>query len=230
MLSEGTIIALSTPPGSGAIGLIRISGPQAFEKTELFIRLKSKKKWKDLQSNYSALADFLIEETLLDEVLITKFFNPNSYTGEDVVEIACHGSPYIQQQILSAFLAQEILPAQAGEFTLRAYLNRKMDLSQAEAVADLIASESQSAHQLAVQQMRGGFSKNLDELREQLIQFKALIELELDFSEEDVTFANKEHLNSLLNTLYRDISTLKNSFAYGNVIKKGVPVTLKLSK
>ena len=159
-------------------------------------------------------------------MLVTFFKGPNSYTGEDVVEISCHGSTYIQQKIITSFLGVGILPAQAGEFTLRAYLNKKMDLSQAEAVADVIASESEAAHGLAMQQMRGGFSKNMEELRQQLIQFKALIELELDFSEEEVNFANKDQLRQLLQTLHKDISSLKQSFTYGNVIKTGVPVTI----
>ena len=154
------------------------------------------------------------------------FKNPRSYTGENVVEISCHGSSYIQQKIITSFLGEGILPAQAGEFTLRAYLNKKMDLSQAEAVADIIASENEAAHTIAMQQMRGGFSQNMEELRQQLIQFKALIELELDFSEEEVNFANKDQLSQLLRALHKDINTLKLSFAYGNVIKKGVPVAI----
>ena len=226
MLSEGTIIALSTPNGVGAIGIIRLSGDLAIEKAALFIFPKNKKSLENILPNTAFLADFVYYEQLIDEVLVTSFKGPNSYTGEDVVEISCHGSSYILQKIINSFLESKVLPAQPGEFTLRAYLNKKMDLSQAEAVADIIASESEAAHRVAMQQMRGGFSKNMEELRQQLIQFKALIELELDFSEEEVNFANKDQLKGLLGTLHNDIYILKESFIYGNVIKNGVPVAI----
>lgn len=226
MLSEGTIIALSTPQGSGAIGVIRLSGSSAIEKAAHFISPRSKKEWNQIAPNTAFLGDFNDKKILVDEVLVTFFKGPNSYTGEDVVEISCHGSSYIQQKIISCFLGKGVHPAQAGEFTLRAYLNKKMDLSQAEAVADIIASESEAAHDMAMKQMRGGFSENMEALRQQLIQFKALIELELDFGEEEVDFANKDQLRKLLHTLHKDISSLKQSFAYGNVIKKGVPVAI----
>ena len=226
MLSEGTIIALSTPNGVGAIGIIRLSGDLAIEKAALFIFPKNKKSLENILPNTAFLADFYYYEQLIDEVLVTSFKGPNSYTGEDVVEISCHGSSYILQKIINSFLETKVLPAQPGEFTLRAYLNKKMDLSQAEAVADIIASESEAAHRVAMQQMRGGFSKNMEELRQQLIQFKALIELELDFSEEEVNFANKDQLKGLLGTLHNDIYILKESFIYGNVIKNGVPVAI----
>ncbi len=226
MLSEGTIIALSTPQGSGAIGVIRLSGSSAIEKGAHFISPRSKKEWNQIAPNTAFLADFNDRNILIDEVLVTFFEGPNSYTGEDVVEISCHGSSYIQQKIISCFLGKGVQPAHAGEFTLRAYLNKKMDLSQAEAVADIIASESEAAHDMAMKQMRGGFSENMEALRQQLIQFKALIELELDFGEEEVDFANKDQLKKLLHTLHKDISSLKQSFAYGNVIKKGVPVAI----
>ena len=226
MLSEGTIIALSTPNGVGAIGIIRLSGDLAIEKAALFIFPKNKKSLENILPNTAFLADFVYYEKLIDEVLVTSFKGPNSYTGEDVVEISCHGSSYILQKIINSFLESKVLPAQPGEFTLRAYLNKKMDLSQAEAVADIIASESEAAHRVAMQQMRGGFSKNMEELRQQLIQFKALIELELDFSEEEVNFANKDQLKGLLGTLHNDIYILKESFIYGNVIKNGVPVAI----
>ena len=225
MLSNGTIIALSTPQGSGAIGVIRLSGPHAFKKTALFFKPKGQM-WNKIQPKKTLLGDFKKDTILIDEVLVTPFKKPNSYTGEDVIEISCHGSPYILQQIISCFLDEGVKPANPGEFTLRAYLNKKMDLSQAEAVADLIESESAEAHRIAMQQMRGGFSKGMEELRLQLIQFKALIELELDFSEEEVNFAEKTELESLLNKLEKEIQFLKDSFAYGNVIKKGVPVAI----
>lgn len=226
MLTEGTVVALATPEGSGAIGVIRLSGEEAFHFTAPFFQPKSKESWDEIQANTTVLGDFVSEGEIIDEVLLTKFKAPHSYTGENVVEISCHGSSYIQQKIISCFLTKGVKPAQAGEFTLRAYLNEKMDLSQAEAVADLIAAESEAAHQLALQQMRGGFSKKMEALRKELIQFKALIELELDFTEEEVEFANLEEFRSLLNKLHKDISDLKNSFAYGNVIKKGVPVAI----
>ena len=226
MLSEGTIIALATAEGSGAIGVIRLSGPDALEITKIFFRPKSKKLLDEIPAKTSTLGNFIVDEEIIDEILLTKFNKPQSYTGEDIVEIACHGSNYIQQKIITSYLDLGIKPAQPGEFTLRAYLNQKMDLSQAEAVADIIAAESASAHKLALQQMRGGFSKKMEELRQELIEFKALIELELDFSQEEVEFANIDRLKSLLNQLYKDISDLKNSFNYGNVLKKGVPVAI----
>lgn len=226
MLSDGTIIALSTPQGSGALGVIRLSGSLALEKTQLFFTPKGNKKWEDFQVNHAYLGVFKNDNILIDEVLLTFFKGPHSYTGEDVIELSCHGSPYILKRIISSYLEEGILPAQAGEFTLRAYLNKKMDLSQAEAVSDLISSESAEAHRIAMQQMRGGFSKGMEELRQKLIQFKALIELELDFSEEEVNFADKSQLESLLNELEKEIRALKDSFAYGNVIKKGVPVAI----
>ena len=226
MLSDGTIIALSTPQGSGALGVIRLSGPLAFEKTQRFFTPRSSQKWEDIKPNKAQLGTFKNNGALIDEVLVTAFKAPHSYTGEDVIELSCHGSPYILQQIISTYLEEDILPAQAGEFTLRAYLNKKMDLSQAEAVSDLIASESAEAHRIAMQQLRGGFSKGMEALRQKLIEFKALIELELDFSEEEVNFADKTQLEALLTELEKEISELKDSFAYGNVIKKGVPVAI----
>jgi len=226
MLSDGTIIALSTPQGSGALGVIRLSGPLAFEKTQRFFTPRNGQKWEDIKPNQAQLGAFKNNGALIDEVLVTAFKAPYSYTGEDVIELSCHGSPYILQQIISSYLEEDILPAQAGEFTLRAYLNKKMDLSQAEAVSDLIASESAEAHRIAMQQLRGGFSKEMEALRQKLIEFKALIELELDFSEEEVNFADKTQLEALLTELEKEISELKDSFAYGNVIKKGVPVAI----
>ncbi len=226
MLSDGTIIALSTPQGSGALGVIRLSGPLAFEKTQRFFTPRSGQKWEVIKPNQAQLGTFKNNGALIDEVLVTAFKAPHSYTGEDVIELSCHGSPYILQQIISSYLEEDILPAQAGEFTLRAYLNKKMDLSQAEAVSDLITSESAEAHRIAMQQLRGGFSKGMEALRQKLIEFKALIELELDFSEEEVNFADKTQLEALLTELEKEISELKDSFAYGNVIKKGVPVAI----
>ena len=170
--------------------------------------------------------EILSGKEVLDEVVISIYKGPHSYTGEDVVEISCHGSNYIQQEIISSFTSSGVRLASPGEFTLRAYLNNKKDLSQAEAVSDLIASESKEAHKVAMHQMRGGYSNEIEELREKLIDFKSLIELELDFSEEDVEFADRKDLKDLLNTLESKLSGLIESFTYGNVIKEGVTVTI----
>ena len=226
MISDGTIIALSTPPGMGAIALIRLSGPAAITKVSKVFRARSGKILTAVKSHTVIFGEFMVDQQPLDEVLITVFRGPHSYTGENVVEIACHGSPFIQQKIIQHLITLGVAPAQPGEFTLRAYLNRKMDLSQAEAVADLIASESAAAHQLALQQMRGGFSNEIQALRKQLIEFTALIELELDFSEEDVAFADRAELQILLTQLHKKLSTLMLSFEYGNVIKEGVAVAI----
>ena len=226
MLSNGTIIALSTPQGQGAIGLIRISGPEAISKTKLFFQAKSKITVDEAPVKEMIFGDFIVKDEIIDEVLITKFKGPKSYTGEDIIEISCHGSSFILQTIIEVYINSGILPAKPGEFTLRAYLNRKIDLSQAEAVSDIISSETKKSHRLAMQQFRGGFSKKMESLRKELIQFKALIELELDFSEEEVSFANLDELKSLLDKLHKDISVLINSFAYGNAIKNGIPVTI----
>jgi len=225
MLSEGTIIALSTPQGSGALGVIRISGSLAFEKTALFFAPKSNKKVV-FTPKKAQLGEFRVGDEILDEVVLTSYVAPHSYTGEDCVELTCHGSPFILQQIIANYLKVGLLPAQPGEFTLRAYLNQKMDLSQSESVADLIASESEAAHRVAIQQLRGGYSAEMEHLRQDLIEFKALIELELDFSEEDVAFADLDKLRDLLSTVSQKIESLQQSFSYGNAIKKGVPVAI----
>jgi tRNA modification GTPase len=226
MYNEDTIIALSSPPGSGAISIIRLSGDSAISSTDKFFKAKSGKKLKDCDGYSLSYGNFLIEGEILDEVLISIYKAPHSYTGEDIVEISCHGSNYIQQEIISSFTSSGIRLASPGEFTLRAFLNNKKDLSQAEAVSDLIASESKEAHRVAMQQMRGGYSNEIEELREKLIDFKSLIELELDFSEEDVEFADRKDLKDLLNTLESKLSKLIESFTYGNVIKEGVTVTI----
>jgi len=226
MYNEDTIIALSSPPGSGAISIIRLSGDSAISSTDKFFKAKSGKKLKDCDGYSLSYGNFLIEGEILDEVLISIYKAPHSYTGEDIVEISCHGSNYIQQEIISSFTSSGIRLASPGEFTLRAFLNNKKDLSQAEAVSDLIASESKEAHRVAMQQMRGGYSNEIEELREKLIDFKSLIELELDFSEEDVEFADRKDLKDLLNTLENKLSGLIESFTYGNVIKEGITVTI----
>ena len=226
MLSEGTIIALSTAAGSGAIGLIRISGEEAIGVTERLFYPRTKKKLHKQNSHTIHLGDIKEGHHIIDEVLVSLFKNPHSYTGEDVVEISCHGSRYIQEKIIQLFIQEGIRPAQPGEFTLRAFVNGKMDLSQAEAVADLIASENEASHNVAMQQMRGGISKEIKLLRQELLNFASLIELELDFAEEDVDFADRKAFEALLNKINRLLKKLIDSFALGNSIKKGIPIAI----
>ena len=218
-----TIVALSTPQGEGAIGVIRMSGTKAIQIADkIFIGAKLENKASHTL-HYGKLED---NGKLIDEVVIGMFKNPKSYTGEDVIEISCHGSPFIIKNILQICLENGARMANAGEFTLRAFLNGKMDLSQAEAVMDLIASDSQSSHELALKQMRGGFSEEIQRLRQELIDFAALIELELDFGEEDVEFANRDDLKELIYKILDLIQKLINSFALGNVIKTGVSTVI----
>ena len=226
MYNEGTIIALSSPPGSGAIAIIRLSGDDAVSKTDLFFKSKSGKKLADCSGYYISYGDLIEKDEVIDEVVVSVYKAPHSYTGENVIEISCHGSNYIQQRILTLFTDAGVRLASPGEFTLRAYLNNKKDLSQAEAVGDLIASESKEEHRMAMEQMRGGYSDEIEVLREKLIHFKSLIELELDFSEEDVEFADRSDLKTLLDELDSKLSSLIESFTYGNVIKEGVTVTI----
>ncbi len=222
MYEPDTIAALSTAPGTGAIAVLRISGPDTQEvmhavapsmlltpepREAVFVRLRD-------------------AEGAVDEGLLTWFPGPHSYTGEDVAEISVHGSPYIQQRMLEALLAAGARLAKPGEFTQRAFLNKKLDLSQAEAVADLIASGSQAAHKLALQQLRGGYSQQIEGLREQLISLSALVELELDFGEEDVQFADRAELTKLLDGIVAVCNVLIDSFRYGNAVKQGVPVAI----
>jgi tRNA modification GTPase len=215
-----TIIALATPPGAGAIGVIRLSGADAISKVNAVFYGKDLSKQQSHTVHFGTIRDE--QNKIIDEVLVTLFIAPSSYTKENVVEISCHGSSFIIQMIIELFIRQGVRMAQAGEFTLRAFLNGQMDLSQAEAVADLIASNSASAHALAMQQMRGGFSNEIQNLRQQLLDFASLIELELDFSEEDVEFANRDDLKALVRKIQKLIHTLIESFKLGNVIKKGV--------
>jgi tRNA modification GTPase len=219
-----TIIALATPQGSGAIAVIRLSGAHAIEVVDKIFF--SKKKLENITSQSIVLGTIKKEDEIVDEVLISVFRNPKSYTGEDTVEISCHGSPYIIKTILELLVQNNVRMAQPGEFTQRAFMNGKLDLAQAEAVADLIASESKASHSIALHQMRGGVSNELAALRESLINFTALIELELDFGEEDVEFANREELSSLVQNLEVKIQNLIESFNYGNAIKNGVPVAI----
>jgi tRNA modification GTPase len=220
---DDTIVALATPPGIGAIGVIRLSGKDAFNiANDLFPS-------KDLlQAPPNTLhVGFLKQnEIILDEVVISLFRSPKSYTGEDVIEISCHGSPFIHQQIIAACIANGARLAKPGEFTQRAFLNGKLDLAQAEAVADIIASNTEASHKAALHTMRGGFSARLKELREQLIRFSALIELELDFSQEDVEFADRSAFYKLINELSQSTNQLISSFQLGNVIKNGVSVAI----
>lgn len=221
-----TIVALATAHGSSAIAVIRLSGPEAFKIAETYFYSKSQKK-KTINDKHTHTAHFGLivhQDVIIDEVLLTIFKGTKSYTGQDSVEVSCHGSLFIQQQILKLFLNAGARMAQPGEFTMRAFLNGKLDLSQAEAVADLIASNSAISHQVAMQQMRGGFSSKIKVLRENLIDFAALIELELDFSEEDVEFANRKDLKDLISKIISVIQKLVNSFDVGNVIKNGIPV------
>jgi tRNA modification GTPase len=223
-----TIVAPATAAGTGAIAVIRVSGKKAFQITEAVFVSKGtqQKKIAGLQSHTIHFGWIKDGEHVIDEVLVSIFKNPHSYTGEDVVEISCHGSPFIQQQIILLLGRHGARQATPGEFTLRAFLNGKMDLSQAEAVADLIAADSSASHDLALNQMRGGYSAELKSLREQLMHFASLIELELDFSEEDVEFANRTELSALISRLISHISYLISSFELGNVIKAGIPVVI----
>lgn len=226
MFPNESIIALATPSGAGAIAIIRISGKNAINiVAKNFISKKGKKL--EAQKSHSILLGHIMDgNRTLDEVLVSIFKGPNSYTGENVVEISCHGSTYIQQEILQLFLRNGCRTADAGEFTLRAFLNGKIDLSQAEAVADVIASDNAASHQIAIQQMRGGFSNEIKELRAELLNFASLIELELDFSEEDVEFANRDQFQNLINRIQHVLKRLIDSFAVGNVIKNGIPVAI----
>ena len=219
---EETICALSTPQGVGGIAVVRVSGKAAWAiVSKLFSKpLQPEQKRKAL---FGCIFD---GKEILDEVVVTLFQGPNSFTGEDVVEIACHGSRYVQQRILQLLQENGCRMATAGEYTMRAYLNGRMDLSRAEAVGDVIASESAAAHKQAVHQMRGGFSKEIDGLRERLIHFASLLELELDFSEEDVEFADRTQLLNLLNEILKVVVQLRDSFQLGNAIKNGVPVAI----
>jgi tRNA modification GTPase len=226
VLHQDTIIALATPTGVGAIGVIRLSGDRSIPIASSIFRGRSGKKLDEQDSHTVHFGTIDDGDRIIDEVLVTLFRNPNSYTGEDVVEISCHGSQYIQQEIIQLAIRKGCRMAGPGEFTLQAFLNGKLDLSQAEAVADLIASDSKASHQLALQQMRGGFSSEINRLREQLVNFASLIELELDFSEEDVEFADRQEFQKLITTITNLLKSLIDSFALGNVLKNGIPVAI----
>ena len=227
MILDDTICAISTPPGSGAIAVLRLAGPRAIEiADQIFRPVKKNAELKIFPANtvhYGTISDGNED---VDEVVVTLFRGPHSFTGEDVVEISCHGSPFIQQKILQLLTDKDARLARHGEFTQRAFLNGKMDLSQAEAVADLIAAKSESARKVALKQMKGGFSNELINLRSKLLEFTSLIELELDFSEEDVEFADRSQLIELVNEIDQVLKKLINSFSLGNAIKNGIPVAI----
>ncbi|MFY9242362.1 MAG: tRNA uridine-5-carboxymethylaminomethyl(34) synthesis GTPase MnmE [Polaribacter sp.] len=227
MIKNDTIIALATPSGIGAISVIRISGSESITLVDSFFKsVKKGKSLKNQKTHTIHLGHIVDNDIILDEVLVSVFKNPNSYTGENVVEISCHGSSFIQQEIIQLFLKNGCRMADNGEFTMRAFLNGKMDLSQAEAVADVIASNSVASHQMAIQQMRGGIANELKELRAQLLDFAALIELELDFSGEDVEFADRTKFKELVSKITFVLKRLIDSFAFGNAMKNGIPVAI----
>ncbi|MCX6229586.1 MAG: tRNA uridine-5-carboxymethylaminomethyl(34) synthesis GTPase MnmE [Bacteroidia bacterium] len=227
MLDQKTICAISTPPGIGGIAVIRVSGKEAITIVDLVFKSPNKaKRLIDQKANTLHFGSIVLGEQIIDEVIAALFKAPHSFTGEDIVEISCHGSVFIQQQILQLLITKGARMAQPGEFTQRAFLNGKMDLSQAEAVADLIASGNAAAHKMALNQMRGGFSKELIQLRSELLRFAALVELELDFSEEDVEFADRTLLIGLSTQVAGLLQRLTESFKLGNVIKNGIPVAI----
>ncbi len=226
MIYTDTIVALATSSGAGAVAIIRMSGNDAITIASQVFQSVSGKDLSQQKTHTIHLGTIIEDTKVYDQVLVSIFKNPNSYTGEHVIEISCHGSTYIQQQIIQLLLRKGCRMAQAGEFTLRAFLNGKLDLSQAEAVADLISSDNEASHQIAMQQMRGGFSDEIAKLREELLNFASLIELELDFAEEDVEFADRTQFYELLNRIEFVLKRLIDSFAVGNVIKNGIPVAI----
>jgi len=226
MIEESTICAISTPPGNGAIAIVRLSGRDALPITDKVFSPRKKIRLAEQEANTIHFGTLSDGSEIIDEVLVSIFKAPHSYTGEDLVEISCHGSEYIQQRILQLLTKNGAKHAGPGEFTMRAFLNGKMDLSQAEAVADLIASDAKGSHQLAIRQMRGGFSREIAGLREKLLHFISMIELELDFGEEDVEFADRTELVLLLDEIKELTQSLMDSFQKGNVIKNGVPVAI----
>jgi len=222
-----TICALSTPPGIGAIAVIRLSGPKAVSISNLLFHSRKTNYFVEQFETHTAhFGTIATDNELIDEVVLTVFRKPHSYTGDDIVEISCHGSEYVQQRILEVAIDNGARMAREGEFTLRAFLNGKVDLSQAEAVADLISSHSKVTHDLALMQMRGGFSQKIKDMRTQLLDLASLLELELDFSEEDVEFADRSKLKALIAGIISEMNALASSFSLGNIIKKGIPVAI----
>ncbi len=223
MNTEDTIVALATPPGVGAIGVIRLSGKEAISITQKVFKGKDLSQVASHTLHYGTVKD---GDQVVDEVVVSVFRGPNSYTKQDVIEISCHGSPYILQKVIKLLLKHGARLAKAGEYTLRAFINGRFDLAQAEAVADLISSENESMHKAAMNQMRGGFSAEIKALREELVHFASMIELELDFSEEDVEFASRDELKKLIHNLQKLIHALTESFNLGNAIKNGIPTVI----
>ncbi len=219
---EDTICALATGGGMSAIALIRISGKKSISTINNIFS----KNLTDKESHTAHFGNIIDKKDIIDEVIVTIFRKNNSFTGEETVEISCHGSKFIQNKIIELLIDSGVRLADPGEFSMRAFKNGKVDLSQAESIADLIESESEAAHKTAIQQLKGGFSKKLTYLREKLIDFASLIELELDFSEEDVEFANRKQLEDLVNEMHKETSLLINSFRLGNSIKNGIPVAI----
>lgn len=225
--NQDTIVAVATPSGSGAISVIRLSGSNSLMLCMNHFKPVNKKLTiGNIESMKLYLGYFVDDDKTIDEVLISYFKGPASYTTEDVVEISCHGSEFVQQKIIGILIDAGARAAEPGEFTLRAFLNGRIDLSQAEGVADLIASQSASSHRMAMNQMRGGISEKINNLRKKLLDFASLIELELDFSEEDVEFANREQFLKLIDELKNELGLLISSFSMGNVIKQGIPVAI----
>lgn len=226
MNQSGIIAAISTPQGVGGIAVIRLSGTGCIDVADKIVKLANGKKLVDQKPNTIHFGTIIQDNAILDEVLISIFHAPRSFTGEDSVEISCHGSVYIQQNILQLLINNGASLAKPGEFTQRSFANGKMDLSQAESVADLISSTSSATHRLAMNQMRGGISNKLEEVRTELLNFVSLIELELDFSEEDVEFANRDNLKNAAQQIEAHISKLAESFSVGNAVKSGIPVAI----
>ena len=226
MIKDDNIVAIASPPGLGAISLIRISGNDCINQIDNIFYGFDKIKLTDQESHKLQLGYIKDGDEIIDKVLVTIFRNPKSYTGEDLIEISCHGSIYIQEKILQTILNQNCRIANPGEFTFRSFINGKMDLSEAEAVADLIASNTKASHKLALNQMRGGFKNDINKLRDELVNFASLIELELDFSQEDVDFVNIDKLNDLVSKIEIKLTALIKSFKIGNVIKNGLPIVI----
>ena len=222
MSTLDTVVARATPSGKGAIAVVRVSGPMAFAMVDGLLHNKISLK----KSHTAYLRQFFDNQGMIDEALALIFRGPNSYTGEDTVEISVHGSDYIVNRLISALLLQGCRVADPGEFTQRAFLNGKLDLAQAEAVADIIAAEHRFAHDQALKQLRGGFSDDISVLRDRLLHFTSLIELELDFGEEDVEFASREELTNLVSNIKIKVDSLKDSFALGNALKQGFTLVL----
>ena len=225
-MNYDTICCISTAPGQGAISIIRVSGVNAFKICNKIFKSYNKKKLSKKNAKTVIIGKIENKKKIIDEVLLTGFKGPNSYTGEDIVEINCHGSTYIQNTIIQLLIEYGCRLAKKGEFTLRAFLNEKLDLSQAEAVAELISADNDKAHNLAMKQMRGGFSNEIKLLRKKFIKFASLIELELDFSQEDVEFADRKELLKLISEIKHKLNKLLKSFRFGNAIKNGIPISI----